>query len=80
MVVANKNPNRRLTGSILVPGMSDSQELKNMAPVYGEERSKFQVADGELKVDLAPAAAFVFEIDTPNILQDRKGNAFRQKV
>ena len=80
LVIANKNPNRRLTGTILVPGMSQEQELKNMAPIYGEEKSEFQVAEGEIRVDLAPAAAYVFEIDTPNLLEDRKGHAFRQKV
>ena len=51
-----------------------------MAPSYGEEKSEFQVADGEIRVDLAPAGAYVFEIDTPNIVSDRKGHAFRQKV
>ena len=80
LVIANKNPNRRLTGTILVPGLRDSQGLKNMAPTYGDERSEFQVAEGEVRVDLAPASAFVFEIDTPNIIKDRKGHAFRQKV
>ncbi len=80
LVIANKNPNRRLTGTILVPGLSESQELKNMAPTYGEERSVFQVAKGEVRLDLAPASAFVFKIDTPNIIEDRKGHAFRQKV
>ena len=80
VIVANKNPNRRLTGTILVPGMSENQTLKNLAPTYGEEKSKFQVAEGELRVDLAPCAAYVFEVDTPNIVQDRKGYAFRQLV
>ena len=60
--------------------MSENQTLKNLAPTYGEEKSKFQVAEGELRVDLAPCAAYVFEVDTPNIVQDRKGHAFRQRV
>lgn len=80
LIVANKNPNRRLTGTILVPGLKETQELKNLAPVYGEEKSEFQVANGELRVDLAPAGAYVFEIDTPDIVQNRKGHAFKQKV
>ena len=79
LVVANKNPNRRMTGTIIVPGLKENQILKNMAPIYGEE-SEFQVASNELRVDLAPADAYVFEIDTPNIIQDTKGKAFRQKV
>ena len=50
-----------------------------MAPTYGE-KSEFQTAANEIRVDLAPAGAYVFEIDTPNIEQDRKGHAFKQKV
>ena len=80
IVIANKNPNRRLTGTILIPGLNEKQELKNMAPSYGNEKSKFQVAKGEIRVDLAPSGAYVFEIDTPNIIKDRRGHVFRQKV
>ena len=80
IVIANKNPNRRLTGTVLVPNLSETQKLKNMAPIYGEERSEFQVAAGEIRVDLAPCGAYVFEVDTPNIVQDSKGYAFRQKT
>ena len=80
IVIANKNPNRRITGSIIVPGLKEDQKLVNMAPRFGEEESEFQVAANELRVDLAPAGAYVFEIDTPNIQDDRKGHAFRQKV
>ena len=79
LVVANKNPNIRMTGTVIVPGLKENQVLKNMAPVYGET-SEFQVAENELRVDLAPADAYVFEIDTPNIIQDTRGQGFRQKV
>ena len=50
-----------------------------MVPEYGD-KSEFQVGNEELKVNLAPCDAYVFEIDTPNIEEDRKGHAFRQKV
>ena len=50
-----------------------------MAPSYGE-KSEFQVAENELRVNLAPAGAYVFEIDTPNIQKQSKGKAYRQKV
>ena len=78
-VVANKNPNRNVTGIIEIPGLKADQELKNMVPEYGEP-SEFQVSEGELKVNLAPADAYVFEIDTPNIEEDRKDYAYRQKI
>lgn len=79
LVVANKNPNRNVTGIIEIPGLKKDQKLENMVPDYGE-KSEFQVSENELKVNLAPADAYVFEIDTPNIEEDRKGHAFRQKV
>ena len=39
-----------------------------------------KLLENELRVDLAPAAAYVFEIDTPNIEEDCKDNTFKQKV
>lgn len=79
LVIANKNPNRRLTGTVLVPGLNAEQKLELMSPKYGDS-SEFQTANGEIRVDLAPAGAYVFEIDTPNIENDRKGHVFKQKV
>lgn len=79
LVVANKNPNRNVTGIIEIPGLKKDQKLVNMVPEYGET-SEFQVKENELRVNLAPADAYVFEIDTPNIEEDRKGHAFKQKV
>jgi len=78
IVIANKNPNRRLTGTVKVPGLKETQILKNMAPKYGDD-SVFQVANNEIRVDLAPSGAYVFEIDTPNIEKDRVGHVFKQK-
>ena len=79
LVVANKNPNRNVTGIIEIPGLKEEQKLKNMVPEYGDT-SEFQVSKNELKVNLAPADAYVFEIDTPNIEKDRKGHVYKQKV
>ena len=79
IVIANKNPNRNLTGTIKVPSLSAEQKLINIAPSYGEP-SEFQVADGEIRVNLSPAAAYVFEVDTPNIELYSKGRVYKQKV
>ncbi len=79
VIVANKNPNRNITGTVVIPGLKESQKLVNMAPSYGEE-SEFQVAKNELRVDLAPSSAYVFEIDTPYLEHDRKNHAYKQKV
>lgn len=77
LVVANKNPNRNVTGIIEIPGLKKEQKLVNMVPEYGE-KSEFQTEDNELKVNLAPADAYVFEIDTPYLESDRKEHAYRQ--
>ena len=79
LVIANKNPNRNVTGVIEIPGLKEDQKLKNMIPEYGDT-SEFQASKNELRVNLAPADAYVFEIDTPNIEKDRKGHVFKQKV
>lgn len=79
IVIANKNPNRRMTGTVLVPTLKSSQRLVNMAPKYGDE-SEFQVVKGEIRVDLAPASAYVFEVDTPKIQKASKGHVYKQKV
>ena len=79
LVVANKNPNRNVTGIIDIPGLKKEQKLVNMIPEYGE-KSEFQVKENELRVNLAPCDAYVFEIDTPNLEQDRKEHSYKQKV
>ncbi len=78
IVIANKNPNRNVTGIVNIPGLKENQKLVNMVPSYGDV-SQFQIENGKLKVDLSPNNAYVFEIDTPNIEKDRKGHVFRQK-
>ena len=79
LVVANKNPNRNVSGIIEIPGLKADQKLVDMVPEYGE-KSEFQVSANELGVNLAPADAYVFEIDTPNIEKDRRNHTFKQKV
>ena len=78
VIIANKNPNRNMTGTIKIPGLSETQTLKNLAPSYGE-KSRFQVVNGEIRVDLAPASSYVFEIDTPNIEKDCQKKVYKQK-
>lgn len=79
LVVANRNTNKNVTGIIDIPGLKETQKLKNLIPEYGDT-SEFQVCKNELRVNLAPCDAYVFEIDTPNIEKDRKGHVFKQKV
>lgn len=66
LVVANMNKNRNSSAVISVPTLKKDQELKNLVDNYGQP-SKFQVAENELRLDLGPSRAHVFEIDTPDI-------------
>ncbi|MBQ8458737.1 hypothetical protein IJ541_01390 [bacterium] len=66
LVLANKNVNRHVACTVEVPTLKANQKLVNLLPAYGE-KSKFQVSQGEIAVDLAPGRVHVFEIDTPYI-------------
>ena len=66
LVVANMNKNRNSSAIIKVPTLKPTQELNNLVKNYGQH-SKFQVKPDELRVELGPSRAHVFEIDTPDI-------------
>jgi len=68
LVVGNKNINRPVSAKIKVPTMKADQKLENLLPTYGE-KSQFQAADGELRVNLGASRIHVFEIETPEIEQ-----------
>ena len=77
LVIVNLNKNRRSSAEIDVPGIKQTQEMKNLVKNYGE-KSFIQVEDNKVKVDLGPARAHIYMIDTPNIENDRKGHVFVQ--
>lgn len=77
LIVVNLNKNRRSTAEIEVPGIKESQQMKNLVKNYGE-KSYIQVEDNKVNVDLGPSRAHVYLIDTPNIESDRKGHVFVQ--
>lgn len=66
LVVANMNENRNSSAIIKVPTLKADQPIINLVDNYGKP-SKFQTAENELRVELGPSRAHVFEIDTPNI-------------
>ncbi len=66
IVIANKNVNRPVSVKVFVPGIKEGQSLENLAPEYGE-KSTFQTADNEIRAILAPAKAYVFEVETPEL-------------
>ena len=77
LVVANMNKNRRSSAEIEVPGIKETQPMKNLVKNYGE-KSYIQVENNKVSVDLGPARAHVYLIDTPNIENDRAGHVFSQ--
>lgn len=71
LVVANRNVNYRSSANIEINGFKKEQTLNNLLPAYSG-KSQFQTAVNQLTVDLAPARAHVFEIDTPEIEENAK--------
>lgn len=78
LVVANKNINRSVACRIKIPTLKGTQDLDNLVPSYGKE-SIIQAVDNELRVDLGPARAHVFEIDTPNI-ENYTNKIYKQNI
>lgn len=66
LVVANRDLNTRQAGRIEIPGLSETQKLKNLFPTTGDP-SEFQANKGSLSVDLGPGRIHLFEINTPDI-------------
>lgn len=68
LVVANRNVNAHESGRVIIPTLKKTQRLRDLSPSYGLP-STIKVAKEQLEVDLGPARAHIFEIDTPNIEQ-----------
>jgi hypothetical protein len=77
LVLANKNVNRPVACKVSVPTLKSNQELKNLLPAYGE-KSKFQVSQGEIALELGAGRIHVFEIDTPYI-ESYAGKVYKQR-
>ncbi len=71
LVVANRDVNSKVDGSIKIPGLKANQQLKDLASHYGTP-STFAIEQGKLNVNLGPARFHIFEIDTPNIEKEAK--------
>ena len=66
LVVANRNVNRRQSGIISIPTLSENQPLKGLLPSYSE-KNRVEAQKEALAVDLAPSRIQIYEIDTPHI-------------
>lgn len=68
VVIVNKDVNKVQQGSVVIPGLKESQTLKNLLPSYGDQ-SVVQAKDGQINVNLGKSRAVAFEINTPDIEQ-----------
>lgn len=66
VVIFNHDVNARQKVKVNVPSLKASQELKDLSPKYGTG-SVFSAKDNAIEIDLGPAQAHIFEVDTPSI-------------
>ncbi len=78
LTVANRDVTSRQSGSIEIPGLKESQQLKNLFKSYGDD-STLQAEDGKLNVDLGAGRVHLFEIDTPDI-EENAIEVYNQKL
>lgn len=68
VTIVNHDVNARQKVRVNVPGMKSTQKLDDLSPLYGQE-SYWNAKDNAIEIDLGPAQAHIFEVDTPNIEQ-----------
>ena len=68
VVVVNHDVNSRQKVTVKVPSLKETQQLVDIAPKYGTG-SNWKAKDNAIEIDLGPAQAHIFEVDTPNIEQ-----------
>lgn len=66
VTIVNHDVNARQKVRVHVPGMAATQKLEDLSPLYGQE-SHWNAKDNAIEIDLGPAQAHIFEVDTPNI-------------
>lgn len=66
VTIANHDVNSRQHVKVNIPGLQSSQILNELSPKYGTG-SVWQTENNAIDIDLGPAQAHIFEIDTPNL-------------
>ena len=82
ITIANHDVNSRQHVKVVIPGMSASQALNDLAPKYGAG-STWKAENGAIDIDLGPAQAHIFEINTPYLEETVKaqgGEVLQQYV
>ena len=78
LVIANKDINARHIGKVVIPTLADNQQLQDLVPGYGA-KSRIAIQNKAVSVDLAPGRVHVFEINTPDLLNQVK-DTYRQNL
>ncbi|HSA05619.1 MAG TPA: hypothetical protein P5556_00410 [Candidatus Gastranaerophilales bacterium] len=71
LAVMNRNVNGYESGVVKIPTLKHTQVLKDLSPGYSTP-SRIKVLKNGLDVNLGPARAHLFEIDTPDIEKHSK--------
>ncbi len=71
ITIANHDVNSRQHVKVEIPGLSASQQLNDLSPKYGSG-SEWKAENNAIDIDLGPAQAHIFEVNTPNLEQDIK--------
>lgn len=78
VTIFNHDVNSRQKVKVNVPGLKASQALNDLSPKYGTG-SSWTAQDGAIEIDLGPAQAHVFEVDTPEIVKLAKPQDVHQQ-
>ncbi len=79
VTIANHDVNSKQKVKVIIPGLKQTQELKDLSPKYGTG-SSWEAKNNEIEIDLGPAQAHVFEVNTPDIEQAFKHQVYKQNV
>lgn len=80
ITIANHDVNSRQHVKINIPGLKASQQLNDLAPKYGTG-SQWHAENNSIDIDLGPAQAHIFEVDTPHLEEafaKQKGRVLQQ--
>ena len=80
VTIANHDVNARQKVKVHVPGIKETQTLKDLSPKYGTG-SIWKAKDNIIEIDLGPAQAHIFEIDDPQLPKLVKpGDVYQQNL
>ena len=81
ITIANHDVNARQKVKVNVPGLKSTQVLQDLSPKYGTG-STWTAQNNAIDIDLGPAQAHIFEVDTPDLEATMKdsGKEFWQNL